>query len=224
MRGRIGMMAMALALLAWAPARAQTDAIEELGDPIEEAAPQPPPQQLFLSPSGQPFRAARNQAYPTPQWFAQADADRDGRLTRAEFRADAEAWFKVIDADGDGLVGMPEATRWEDDLVPELARNPGGAGGGRRGPPGRNELQTYSQGAAPYSLINEPHPIRGADTDLSFSVSLAEWRAAADRRFAVLDADGDGAVALTDLRLTLAQRTGLRGDRDDKPSRRRGPQ
>lgn len=182
------------------------------GDDDEAGGPRPPRAQLFLSPSGQPFRAPAGQPYPSAAWFAAADADHDGKLTRAEFRADADAWFKTLDADGDGVIGMPEVTRWEEDLVPEIARMAMGGGGmggrmrgGVGGPRGRNELNTRAQGAAAFSLINEPHPIRGADADLDFKVSRAEWRAAADRRFAILDPDGDGMVLAADLKRTPAQ-------------------
>ena len=167
----------------------------------EGDGPPRPRAQLFISPSGQPFRAPPGQPYPSAAWFAVADADHDGRLTRDEFRADAEAWFKTLDANGDGGLGMPEATRWEEELVPEVSRS-GGAGYGVRG---RNELNTRTQGAGPYSLIAEPHPVRGADADLDYQVTSREWRAAADRRFAVLDPDGDGAVLAADLKPTLAQ-------------------
>lgn len=176
------------------------------GDDEDIEGPRPARIQLFISPAGQPFRAPADQPYPVAAWFAQADADHDGHLTRAEFRADAEAWFKVLDANQDGLIDMPEATRWEEELVPELARlSIGGGMVGRREAPRRNELSTRGQGAAAFSLINEPHPVRGADSDLSFSVSPAEWRAAADRRFGLLDVDGDGALALTDLKATPSQ-------------------
>ncbi|MBX3484682.1 hypothetical protein [Phenylobacterium sp.] len=189
------------------------------GDDDEDAGPPRPRAQLFLSPSGQPFRAAPGQPYPSAAWFAAADADHDGKLTRAEFRADADAWFKVLDADNDGVVGMPEVTRWEEELVPEIARIAsgggtgmrGGRGMGRGGMPGmggalgRNELNSRALGAAAFSLINEPHPIRGADTDLDYRVTRAEWRAAADRRFAILDPDGDGVVLATDLKRTPVQ-------------------
>lgn len=182
--------------------------------PQAPRGPPPPRVQLFISPSGQPFRAPPDQPYPVAAWFAQADADHDGRLTRAEFRADADIWFKALDADANGQIGMIEAQRWEEQLVPEIARDAlsggmGGGGGpmmmGRRGPPGRNEADHRHQGAAVYSLINEPHPVRGADADFSMSVSPREWRAAADRRFAVLDPDGDGVVLAVELKPTPAQ-------------------
>jgi len=176
---------------------------EETGD-----GPPRPRAQLFVSPAGQPFRAPPGQPYPVAAWFAQADANHDGRLTREEFRSDADAWFKTLDADADGQIGMPEATRWEEELVPEITRSGLGMRGvsdRRSSRAARNTLDTRMQGAAAYSLINEPHPIRGADADLSFGVSPAEWRAASDRRFALLDVDGDGALLLADLRPTPAQ-------------------
>ena len=218
MRLRIWVGVVGAALMAAAAAHAGQPPpdIEELYR--REAPSRPPPRaQLFISPSGQPFRAAPGRPYPSADWFAQADADHDGRLTRDEFRADADAWFKAVDNDGDGQLGMIEAQRWEEELVPEISRDPMGSGIGRRGPPKRNELDTRRQGAAAYSLINEPHPVRGADADFSMSVSLKEWRAAADRRFAILDKDGDGVVLATDLGVTPAQ---LGGDkREAKPPR-----
>lgn len=159
--------------------------------------------QLFISPSGQPFRAPPGRPYPAAAWFAQADRDHDGRLTRAEFQADAAAWFKVLDVNADGEISMPEVTHWEEDLVPEITRST--FGGGRGGALKHNVIDTRNQGAAAYSVINEPHPIRGADADFSMRVSQAEWRAAADRRFDLLDVDKDGAIALAELPQTPAQ-------------------
>lgn len=168
----------------------------------DEDGPPKPQVQLFVSPSGQPFRAPPGRPYPVADWFAEADADHDGRLTQTELRADAERWFKALDVNGDGQVDMPEVTRWEEQLVPEVTR---GGMGFIGAPRGRNSADSRTQGAGVWSLINEPHPIRGADADFSMTVSKAEWRAAADRRFALLDADHDGAVTLTGLRPTPMQ-------------------
>jgi hypothetical protein len=171
--------------------------------------PRPARAQLFISPSGQPFRAPAGQPYPVAAWFAQADRDHDGKLTREEFRADADAWFEQLDLNHDGQISMPEVTHWEDEVVPEITRaTMGGYGGGRGGPLSRNVADTRAQGAALYSVINEPHPIRGADADFSFGVSKAEWRAATDRRFDLLDDKlgvKDGVILLADLPKTPGQ-------------------
>lgn len=75
----------------------------------------------------------------------------------------------------------------------------GGMGGGRaRGDtgfgPDLSQQQTQTRvpgaglmGAARYSLLNEPEPISAADADLDGKVTLTEWTAITDRRFAKLD-------------------------------------
>jgi len=202
---RVGTWVGVVALLASGCTSVARDGPPPGFDDDQTDGPSRPRVQLFISPGGQPYRAPAGQPYPVTAWFAAADADHDGRLARAEFRADAEAWFTVLDTDGDGLVSMPEVSRWEEELVPEVTRGSLGGGGRRRAALGRNELNSRREGAAAYSLINEPHPIRGADADFSMTVSRREWTAAADRRFAILDPDGDGAVLATDLRPTPVQ-------------------
>ena len=76
--------------------------------------------QLFIAPSGEPFRAARGEPYPVDVWFARADADHDGKLTRSEFRRDFMTYFAVLDVNHDGIVDAKEITRYEEDLVPEV--------------------------------------------------------------------------------------------------------
>ncbi len=95
--------------------------------------------QRFLSPMGQPFRAPEGEPYPVAAWFAAADTDHDGKLTRAEFRADALAFFKVLDTNGDGVIDAEEIDHYELDVAPEVrsegslgvsSGGPGGLGGG----------------------------------------------------------------------------------------------
>lgn len=74
---------------------------------------------LFISPMGEPFRSDLK-GDPEAAWFAQADADHDGRISRAEFRADAERWFAVIDRGHDGEVDPNDLDYYEDSLVPEI--------------------------------------------------------------------------------------------------------
>ena len=83
----------------------------------------------------------------------------------------------------------------------------GGMGGGMGGSNGdagdRSEVLEQQQelsripaagrdGAARFSLLNEPEPIGAADGDFDGKVTLAEWMAATDRRFAKLDHDKTG--------------------------------
>ena len=75
----------------------------------------------------------------------------------------------------------------------------GGGGMGRGGAPHDDPAQMLAEqankppkgagreGAARYSLLNEPEPIAAADADLDGKVTLAEWMAQTDRRFAKLD-------------------------------------
>jgi hypothetical protein len=173
------------------------------------AGAEPPPEagrahrQLFISPSGEPFRTGDGLA----AWFTQADADRDGAITAAEFEADAWRAFRLYDADGDGVIGGLEIQAYERDRAPEISEfNFGGEGSGRRdgrrGRPSRGGPRhaAGSTGAARFSLLNEPEPLLAADTDIDGKVSRNEWSRATARRFARLDRDHAGRLTLTTLR------------------------
>ncbi len=117
---------------------------------------------LFISPAGEPFRAAPDEAYPSAVWFARADANHDSRLSRAEMRADAEAFFHVLDANHDGVIDSYEVSIYEQTIVPEILgaylgtsaggappdAAPSGRGGGQHGGRGRGGRQGGS-GAPP---------------------------------------------------------------------------
>jgi hypothetical protein len=80
----------------------------------------PPPENLFISPCGQPFRAPAGAPYPVVDWFKQADKNADGQLDRAEFNADAEAFFKILDINRDGFLSPYEIAVYERRIVPEI--------------------------------------------------------------------------------------------------------
>ncbi|MDO8379975.1 hypothetical protein [Phenylobacterium sp.] len=190
--------------------------------PLPAAAqPGPPPEgmeRLFISPAGEPFRSGGG----LEAWFARADTDHDGALTLAEFRADAMAFYKVLDANADGRIDGFENQAYETRIAPEITRmsfaGEGGPGGGgfhrrpmgdeteasnipRPGPGGRGGPARAAprEGAGRYGLLNEPQPVRGADADLDWKVTAEEWAKAASKRFAILDADGDGRLTLATL-------------------------
>jgi hypothetical protein len=60
-------------------------------------------------------------------------------------------------------------------------------------------------GAAAYGFFGEAEPLTATDTNLDGRVSKAEFMAAADRRFAILDKRHDGKLTLDELPKTPAQ-------------------
>ena len=97
--------------------------------------PRRPHPSLFISPAGEPFRAAPGAPYPVAAWFTGADADHDGVLTRDEFVADALRFFDKIDSDHNGVVDGFEVSTYETQIAPEIlqAFQGGGEGPGMRG-------------------------------------------------------------------------------------------
>lgn len=186
---------------------------------------------IFFSPMGKPYRGHPGAPYAVALWFAAANTAHDGKLTRAEFRADAKSFFEELDTNHDGIIDGFEVTDYEQDVAPEIIpsvgrlrpgegldpnlelgdtphRGGGGrpSGGGGGGGGGRARAgDELPQGAGLFSLINEPEPVSATDTDFAGKISLALWLAAADRRFKLLDPTGRGYLTLADLPHTPAQ-------------------
>jgi hypothetical protein len=168
----------------------------------------PPPgvrPQLFISPSGEPFREPGDGL---AAWIARADTNHDGAVSLEEFRADALRAFKLYDTNGDGRIDGFEIGDYESEIVPEITSleadsRMAGAGGrgflgfrkGPAGPPGAGR-----DGAAGFSLLNEPQPVANADANLDGGVSAQEWMTATNRRFARLDVARTGLLTHDSLR------------------------
>lgn len=169
--------------------------------PAPAAAPAAPPLvggSDFISPVGQPFHS-QDALSGAEHWFAAADADHDGRLTRAEFRADAMRFFASLDVDHDREIGPAEIDRYETDVAPEIRVNSTyGAYTGREAegeePPYPNRL-----GAGRFGYVDLPEPVVAMDTNFDRGVSEAEFTRAADHRFGLLDANHDGALTRDEL-------------------------
>lgn len=153
---------------------------------------------VFLSPMGEPFRAGVGAVYPTAAWFAGADADHDGAVSRAEFVRDADRFFKTIDLDHDGKVTPEEVIAYERDVAPEIAlysrsrdyvevptRGSGKAGESNYG---------GAMGAGRYAWLNVPEPVVSADSDFNRVIDEDEFKQAASRRFDTLAKGADRLV------------------------------
>jgi EF hand domain-containing protein len=82
---------------------------------------------------------------------------------------------------------------------PEGAQGPlGGLNAHRKAP-------RIWEGAAAYGLLAEPEPVAAADTDLDGRITKAEFQAAAERRFKLLDKRKDGKLTLDELPMTGSQ-------------------
>lgn len=106
------------------------------------AQPAPPPgsdqtrpqrSQVFIAPSGKPFRAAQGMPYPLATWFAAADTNHDGKIDANEFRADFAAFFNELDVNHDGRISSDEITRYENEVAPEVQVGSAAMGGGMMG-------------------------------------------------------------------------------------------
>jgi hypothetical protein len=194
---RILLLAAAASVLA-AAAQADTPPARQQRDPFP----------YFIAPDGQPFRTGPNLPAPVVQWFNQLDADHDGVITREEFMQDSMNFFGFLDVDHDGVISGFENTRYETRVAPEItvggppafadAIDPNAATSSDPNRPAHHTVLPV-EGAARFSFINEPQPIRVADRDLNWQVSEAEWRVHAERRFDLLDEDHDGRLTLATL-------------------------
>jgi len=197
MMGRALPWSMAVAMLA-APAIAAPP----------PAVPCPPPApQLFISPMGEPFRAAGGAAPPLDAWFAAADANHDGRLTAAEMAADADRLFTRLDSDANGEIAPTELADYENRIAPEIRLYqstgwPGAGPAAGRKPRSRGrDADDYDGllGAGRYTWLNIPEPVAAADLDMNRGVTRAEFRSAALARFRLLDKAAAGALTLATL-------------------------
>lgn len=175
----------------------------------KEATCRPDAQQLYIAPMGQPFRAPAGQPYPSAAWFASADTDHDGRLTAAEFAADAAAFFRRLDSDHNGELEPAEFAAYENDVAPEIRLYQRPSQRWIEGKMSKQERKAAVKyggalGAGRWSQLNIPQPVLAADLDFNGGVSAQEFRDVAMQRFAMLG-PVDGALRLAALAPTPAQ-------------------
>lgn len=155
------------------------------GAPPPSGGPSPRPS-LFISPAGEPFRAAPD---PRRAWLERVDPTSSGAIAADALVADARRFFAVLDRDKNGAIESAEVTVYENAIAPEILSGGGGPPGGGRG----------LQGAARFGLLNDPQPVRSADFNLDYRVTLAEYERKARETFARLDRDRNGVLLVSEL-------------------------
>ena len=195
---------------------------------------------VFIAPSGKPYRPTDAQPDGRRAWFIATDLNHDGLIDQGEFRAEFDRFFGEIDLDHNGEIDPMEVEHYEQVIAPEVqtagsgaefgerprrAGRRGRAGGGQRmsvapqsegGPPSGEGATAIpyldaAMGASRFGLLDIPEPVASCDIDMNRSISRAEFRSAADRRFKALDANGDGKLGWDEL------------PRRSPPTLRRGP-
>jgi len=173
----------------------------------------PPFARTYIAPMGQPFRTD-GQTDPMKAWFTVADTDHDGKLTLAEFRADADRYFTILDRDNSGEIDPEEMSFYENQLAPEIKLYQRGQDKRPRTGKQKHEAKAAARqradyvapyGAGIWASLNIPQPIVSADLDLNRGVSRAELAEVASRRFPLLDPAGRGALTYDTLPRSPAQ-------------------
>lgn len=186
-----------------------------------DAAPQGRAQ-VFIAPSGEPFRVYGEVPYPVADWFSGADKNADGKLDAAEFSADFLRFFDALDVDRDGAIDSIERNRYEAEVAPEtLGGSWTGAGerdaneewasnfGGDVDLPSvdrpRRNTGGIPTGAARYDLLGLPEPVAAMDLELRGRISRKAAGEVAQMRFNQLDKLHRGYLTLDTLPETPAE-------------------
>lgn len=156
---------------------------------------------FFISPMGEPFRGPD-----APNlWFDQADRNHDGVLTVDEMEADAARFFAVLDRGKDGEIDPDDLEYYETEIAPMIrvggymGTEPESTEGSGDSDSPRPKATYVAQGAARFGYFDYPEPVAVADTNFNRGVDAREFRVAADKRFALLDKNGDGKIEKSEL-------------------------
>jgi len=183
--------------------------------PVGDGAPQGR-SQVFIAPSGEPFRVYGEVPYPVAKWFLEADKNGDGKLDPAEFSADFLRFFDALDINHDGAIDSIERNRYEAEVAPETL---GGSWTGAREPDQNKEWASkfggdvdlpsvdrpkpqkgrVPTGAARFDLLGLPEPVAAMDFELRGRISRRAAGEVAQMRFNQLDALHRGYLTLDTL-------------------------
>lgn len=162
------------------------------------------------------------------RFFAVLDRRKDGEIDPEDI--DRYETVLVPEIRVGGMGSGPGAGASEGGRRGRGGRGPdgGGAAGGRPGAgrsdgngEGRQSLDVRAkQGAARFGYLDYPEPVTVADRNLNRGIDTVEFRKAAEARFAMLDANGDGKVQNGELP-KLSRGFGGRGPRHGGKGERR---
>ena len=149
----------------------------------------------------------------------EADTNRDGAVSRAEFNAGVQARFARLDTNRDGSLTREEMRAGRPDRGPG---HEGRRGGGHRNADANNDgvIMREEFLAGPSAMFErldanrdgrltqeerpqrgargERHGMRGADANRDGRVTLAEYTARSERMFTRMDANNDGQLTQAD--------------------------
>jgi len=163
-----------------------------------------PDRHAFISPMGEPFHVPGGDGLTA--WFQQADRNHDGSITLDEMKQDADRFFKILDTNHDGEIDPDEIDHYETVIAPEVRTGTSFIGDAN--------TDDEASGGGRLGLLTIPEPVTSADTNLDRAVSEQEFQTAAEKRFALLDANGDGRLTLPELQ---AARNAVRSNARRRP-------
>ncbi|MBV9528761.1 hypothetical protein [Sphingomonas sp.] len=137
---------------------------------------------------GEPFHGGDGLA----AWFQQADRNHDGSVTLEELKQDADRFYKTLDTNHDGEIDPDEITTYETVIAPEVRTGTGFGGV-------TDSDNDEATGGGRLGLLTIPEPVTAADTNLDRGISPQEFQTAAEKRFGLLDSNGDGRLTLPEL-------------------------
>ena len=173
---------------------------------------------VYLSLMGEPFRTNDAREAPFDQWFKLADENGDGGISAVEFRADAKAFFSLLDTNGDKVIDGDEMAAYEQ-MAPGRTRAAGGAAAPvsssrpqakSSAPVPKGQVAIVTSGKVPSStrihvadtridFSEVPQPVAMADLNLDRRVTIEEFMKTASRRFTNYDVDQDGRLSRKEL-------------------------
>jgi Ca2+-binding EF-hand superfamily protein len=199
--GRAAFLFLLAVLSACAPSQHRNQQNSKLG-----------PTYMLYSPNGEPLNGGPL-GRPTCEealsiWFGRVDIDHSGGISHAEFMADATSQFARMDIDKNGYLLPEELERYRLPYRQDTSSVSGnsqssdaGSSGGqhRRSRHATSDDSGSSHASGKPYQNTAPDPVMSADTNNHFKVTLQDYIAQADRKFAELDADHDGNLSPDEL-------------------------